>query len=182
MIVNSLLNETLKSNNKEVKFDYEKYWKAVSAICNDIIKKYDAKNNKIGILGMARGALPLLVSVSHEIGIREISIIQLQMSNSDNMHDYGNVRFINKMISNNYDKYILLEDIIYKGKTTDAAIELLKKMNKEVVAVYSLIVDEGFKNIDIKNCDVEINYAYDLNKDDWVYFLWENNLMEGINK
>lgn len=179
MKINSLLNSKLESTNKEVKFDYEKYWTAVEAICRDIKNKFDLENDRIGILGMARGALPLLVSVSHKIGIREISVIQLQMSNSDNPHDYGSVRILNEMISDNYDKFILLEDIIYKGKTTDGTIELLKLQNKKVVGVYSLIIDEGFKDIDIKNNDVEINYAYDLEKDDWVYFLWEENLMEG---
>lgn len=179
MNINSLLNCKLESKNKEVKFDYEKYWFAVETICKDINDKFDIVNNKIGILGMARGALPLLVSVSHKIGIREISIIQLQMSNSDNMHDYGEVRILNEMISDKYDKFILLEDIIYKGKTTDEAIELLKFKNKEVVAVYSLVMDEGFKDISIKNSDVEINYVYDLEKDDWVHFLWEENLMIG---
>lgn len=179
MKVNSLLNCKLESKNKEVKFDYEKYWAAVEAICTDIKDKFDIENNRIGILGMARGALPLLVSVSHKIGIREISVIQMQMSNSDNMHDYGSVRILNEMISDKYDKFILLEDIIYKGKTTDAAIELLKSRNKEVVGVYSLIIDEGFKDINIKNSDVEISYAYDLEKDDWVYFLWEDNLIGG---
>ncbi len=173
MQINSLLNSKLISKNNEVKFDYEKYWNAVNAICDDIKKKYDLKNEKIGLIGMARGALPLLTSISHELGIREISIIQFQMSNSDNMHDYGNVRLINEMISDNYDCFILLEDIIYKGKTTDAAITHLKSKNKKVIGVYSLIVDEGFKDVTIKNDNVEINYAYDLNKDDWVYFNWE---------
>lgn len=176
MQINSLLKSKLISKNNEVKFDYKKYWDAVYAICNDIKKKYDLKNEKIGLIGMARGALPLLTSISHELGIREISIIQFQMSNSDNMHDYGKVRLINEMISDNYDNFILLEDIIYKGNTTDAAITYLKSKNKKVVGVYSLIADEGFKDITIKNNNVEINYAYDLSKDDWVYFYWECNI------
>ena len=125
----SLLNEKIKSKNKIVKFDYDLYIKAVEAICSDIIKNYDIKNEKIGILGMARGGLPLLVSVSHGIGIREVSSIQLQMSNSDNCHDYGEVRIINECINDNIEKFILLEDIIYKGKTTNAAIEILKNRN-----------------------------------------------------
>ena len=128
----SLLNEKIESKNKIVKFDYDLYIKAVKVICNDIIKNYDIKNEKIGILGMARGALPLLVSVSHGIGIREISTIQLQMSNSDKCHDYGEVKIINECINDKIDKYIVLEDIIYKGKTTNATIEILKnKMLKK---------------------------------------------------
>ena len=46
MQINSLLNSKLISKNNEVKFDYEKYWNAVNAICDDIKKKYDLKNEK----------------------------------------------------------------------------------------------------------------------------------------
>lgn len=172
----SLLNEKIKSKNKIVKFDYDLYIKAVEVICSDIIKNYDIKNEKIGILGMARGGLPLLVSVSHGIGIREVSSIQLQMSNSDNCHDYGEVRIINECINDNIEKFILLEDIIYKGKTTNAAIEILKNRKKEILCVYSLVMDEGFKNIEISNNDIDIKYVYEINEDDWVYFLWEENI------
>ena len=181
MKINSLLNEKLISEEKIVKFDYDKYWKAVDAICKDIKTKYDLENQKIGIVGMARGALPLLVSVSHELGIRKVSTIQLQMSNSDNCHDYGEVRILNQAIYDEFDEYILLEDIIYTGKTTNAATNLLKSINKKVVGVYALIIDEGFKKIEIENNDLQINYAYDLSEDDWVYFLWEKNLNEGGN-
>ena len=69
----------------------------------------------------------------------------------------------------------------YKGKTTNAATNLLKSINKKVVGVYALIIDEGFKKIEIENNDLQINYAYDLSEDDWVYFLWEKNLNEGGN-
>lgn len=176
MKINSLLNERLVSKNKEVKFDYEKYWKAVNAICDDIKTKYDFSDNKIGIVGMARGALPLLVSVSHELNIRRVSSIQLQMSNSDNCHDYGKAKILNQAIYDEYEKYILFEDIIYKGQTTNAAVNFLKSKGKDVVEVYSLVIDEGFKNIKIENDNLKISYAYDLTEDDWVYFLWEKNL------
>ena len=172
----SLLNEKIKSKNKVVKFDYNLYIKAVEAICDDIIKNYNIKDNKVGILGMAKGGLPLLVSVSHGIGIREISSIQLQMSNSDKCHDYGEVRVLNQCINKDVDKFILLEDIIYKGKTTNATIDILKKQKKKILCVYSLVMDEEFKNIEIPNNDIDIKYAYEIDKDDWVYFFWEENI------
>lgn len=179
MKLNYLLKEKLKSTNREVKFNYTDYWKAIRAICKDIKSKYNVSEGNIGILGMARGGLPMLVSVSHELGIRNISMIQLQMSNSDKCHDYGEVRIINECIDDNIEQFILLEDIIYKGKTTDAAITLLKNRNKKVLGVYSLILDEGFKNLSLKNKEVEVNYAYELTADDWVYFLWESDIESG---
>lgn len=172
----SLLNQKIEGKNKVVKFNYTLYFNAVEAICQDILENYDIKDSKIGIIGLARGALPLLVSVSHGIGIRRVSTIQLQMSNSDNCHDYGEVRIISECIDDTVDKFILLEDIIYKGKTTNAAIDLLKRKGKEVLCVYSLVIDEEFKNIEISNHDIPIKYAYEINQNDWVYFLWEENI------
>lgn len=98
------------------------------------------------------------------------------MSNSDKCHDYGEVRIINECISKDIDKFIVLEDIIYKGKSTNATIEILKNRQKEVLSVYSLVIDEGFKKIEIDNNDINIKYAYEVAKDDWVYFLWEENI------
>ena len=178
MAINNLLNKQLDSVDGKAKLDYKDYWNAVEIICNDIKSKYDYVNEKIGIIGMARGALPLLVSVSHMLGIREISTIQFQMSNSDNMHDYGEVRIINEMISNNYDKFILLEDIVYKGKTTNAAVDLLKKRNKNVICVYSLVVDEGFKEIGLNNKKIDVNFVYELKSNEWAIFLWEENILK----
>jgi hypothetical protein len=40
------------------------------------------------------------------------------------------------------------------------------------------VIDEGFKNIiekkDIK--DIPVKYVYEINANDWVYFLWEKNI------
>ncbi len=172
-----LLNERLKSKNGVVKFTYDKYWDAINAICEDIKEKIKTGEYKdIALVGMARGALPMLVSVSHEIGVRKVSMIQLQMSNSDNPHDYGKVKLINKFIDKDVKKCILLEDIIYKGQTTGEAIKILKAEGIKVESIYSLIVDEGYGKIDNKPIDVDINYAYSLKADEWVNFLWEKDL------
>ena len=175
-MLKNLSNEKLISKDKKIKFNYEKYWDAIEKICTDIRKEFDLSKKDIGIVAMARGALPMLVSVSHELGIRKVSTIQLQMSNSDELHDYGDVRIISENINDDFEKFIILEDIIYKGKTTDKAIDILKNKNKKVLAVYSLIVDEGFKSIEIKNKETNIKYVYEINADDWVYFLWETDL------
>ncbi len=176
-------NDLLKTNNltsinKEVKFTYSLYMKAIKAISQDILKKNYLNNDNIGIIGIARGALPMLVSVSHFINHREVAVIQIQMSNSDNCYDYGEVRYLNDSISDNVDKYIVLEDIIYKGKSTNAVIDILKSRGKEVACVYALVVDEDFLKIKIPNDDVCINYCYKINRDNWVYFMWEEDLEE----
>ena len=100
------------------------------------------------------------------------------MSNSDNCHDYGKFRYMSDNISKDKTKCILLEDIIYKGTTTNGVIDILKQKNKEILGVYSLIIDEGFKNMDINDKNIDIKYVYEINADDWVYFYWETDIRE----
>ena len=98
-----LLNEeqkTLKSNNKIVKFDYEHYIDACKVMAEEIKKNYNLDENNIELIGMARGGLPMLVTLSHLLGIRKVSMIQTQMSNSDNCHDYGKFRYMSDNIDN----------------------------------------------------------------------------------
>ena len=166
----------LESKNKEVKFDYDKYIMACEKMSEDIKSKFDLSDEKIEIIGLARGGLPMLTTFSHMLGVREVSMIQTKMSNSDNCHDYGKLRYISDNINPDKKKCILLEDIIYKGTTTDGVIEILKERGKEVLGVYSLIIDEGFKEIKIRNNEVDITYAYEITADDWVYFFWETDI------
>lgn len=169
-----LEDRKLLGEERIVKFDYQCYMKACEKICQDIKANYNLE--EIEIIGMARGGLPMTVTLSHLLGIRQISMIQAQMSNSDHCHDYGEFRYMSDNVDSRSKKCILFEDIIYKGKTTNGVIDILKARGKEILAVYSLVIDEGFKNIKIKNDDVEINYVYEINQDDWVYFLWEEDL------
>lgn len=175
----SLLNEEkilLKSENKIIKFNYDHYIEACKIIADDIRKNFDLEHENIELIGMARGGLPMLVTLSHLLGIRQISMIQTQMSNSDNCHDYGKFRYMSDNIDDSKKKCILLEDIIYKGTTTDGVIDILKEREKEILGVYSLIIDRGFNNIDIKNNDIDIKYVYEIVEDDWVYFYWETDI------
>lgn len=170
-------NNRLESKNKIVKFDYEHYIDACKKMAEEIKENYEI-NDDVELIGMARGGLPMLVTLSHMLGIRQISMIQTQMSNSDNCHDYGKFRYMSDNISKDKTKCILLEDIIYKGTTTNGVIDILKEKNKEILGVYSLIIDDGFKGIEIPNNDIEIKYVYEINADDWVYFFWETDIRE----
>lgn len=167
-------HRNLRSTNNKVKFTYKKYIRACEAIAEDIKKNFDL--DKIELVGIARGGLPMLVTLSHMLGIRQISMIQTQMSNSDNCHDYGKFRFLNDCVTNSDKECVLLEDIVFKGTTTNGVIEILKERGKKVAAAYSLIIDKGFKNITISNDDVDIMYCYEINEDDWCYFYWEEDL------
>ncbi len=174
----NVMNLRTKSNNKVIKFDYDYYIEACKKIADDIQKNYDIKNDNIELIGMARGGLPMLVTLSHMLEIRKISMIQTQMSNSDNCHDYGKFRYMSDNISSDKTKCILLEDIIYKGITTNGVIDILKARGKDILCTYSLIIDENFKDIKISNNDIDIKYVYEIAADDWVYFFWETDIRE----
>ena len=171
-------SKDLISTNKIIKFDYEHYMDACKKIAEDIRKNYNLEENDIELIGMARGGLPMLVTLSHLLGIRRVSMIQTQMSNSDNCHDYGKFRYMSDNIDGTKKKCILLEDIIYKGTTTNGVINILKNRDKEVVGVYSLVIDKGFEKLEDSNDDIDVKYAYEIEKDDWVYFYWETDLRE----
>lgn len=165
----------LISKNKIVLFDYDHYIDACYKMAEDIKSKYDLSNEDIELIGMARGGLPMLVTLSHLLGIRKVSMIQTQMSNSDKCHDYGEFRYMSDNIDNSKKKCILLEDIIYKGTTTKGILDILENRGKEVLGVYSLIIDKGFKRIN--KCDhIDIMYTYEIEEDDWVYFYWETDI------
>ena len=168
----------LKSKNKVAKLDYANYIDACKKIAEDIKNNYDLSNGDIELIGMARGGLPMLVTLSHFLDVREISMIQTQMSNSDNCHDYGKFRYMSDNIKDNKKKCILFEDIIYKGTTSNGVINILQERGKEVLGVYSLVIDANFKDIEIENKDVFIKYAYEIEADNWVYFFWETDIRE----
>lgn len=150
----------------------KEFIEAASIIANDIKEKYDIKKENIGILGLARGGLPLLTTLSHLLDKREISIMQIKMSNSDNEFDYGNAQYLTGMFEEGIEKFILIEDIIYKGNSVDLATDYLESLGKEVVGIYSLAADIGLHEINRKNT-IDIRYVYEIELDKWVYFFWE---------
>lgn len=154
--------------NEKLEITWEIFEQQSNIIIQDIKKRFF--NQKVCLLGVARGALPLLTYISHQTGIRDISIIQLKMTNSDQPFDYGNVSILLQAIRDDYQKFIILEDIIYKGKTVERVFRELMKKNKQVLAIYSLIIDEKFQNNII---DAKVNSTLLLKSDKWVKFPWE---------
>lgn len=174
---NSLNEEKYLSNiydDKKIIFTEDNFLKAVSLIADDIKSKYDLDNKKIGLIGIARGALPLLTAVSHYLNMRNVSIIQIQMTNTDNIKDYGETRFINQMLQEDITDFILLEDIVSHGRCSNFAINHLKEQGKNVLEVYSLVMNDIFKemNYDIKTV---VNYVYLITDSQWVHFVWEKD-------
>ena len=155
----------------KIKYGEKDFLEAVNLISNDILEKYGDK--KFGIIGVARGGLPLLVAVSHRIDVRRVDVVQIQMTNSDNKWDYGDAKFVNETLSDDIDQYIIFEDIVSHGRSVNILVNELKKRGKKVLAIYSLILNEDMKKISLDNENMDIIYVDMIKQTQWVNFFWE---------
>ena len=132
-MIKNLTEEQLISVNSTAVIDLNKYRKALKVTSSDIEQYKDVKN--LCLLGIARGGLPFMTGVSHFSGLRNVSSLQVQMNKSDERADYGEAFLLSKDFDASYDNYILFEDIIYKGKSINQAVQLLKQKNKKYPSV-----------------------------------------------
>lgn len=153
------------------KLSWGTFEKFSNLIVNDI-KNKNYNLDEVCLLGIARGGLPLLTYVSHNISVRNISIVQAKMTKSDNLFDYGNAKIILDGIREDFKYYILFEDIIYKGSTIELVQNFLKEKNKKILEIYSLVADEKYIN---PNIDIKIKTASIIKTEDWVKFPWEDS-------
>lgn len=163
--------EKLISKKDKAKISLKKFRKALSIAAEDLNKNY---TDDVCLLGIARGGLPFAVGVSHFSGKRNIISLQIQMNKSDNISDYGEARLYSDVIDNQYNNFIIFEDIIYKGQSINKAAKLLKEKGKNVLAAYALVLDENYESDTVfEYPEIPIKYVYSIKGDDWVYFPWE---------
>lgn len=143
-------------------------------IVQDIISN-KFNEQKICLLGVARGGLPLLTYVSHHTELRDISIFQAKMTKTDEPYDYGDVSILLESLRNDFNDFIIFEDIVFKGKTIEEIQLTLQKKKKNIKAIYSLTIDEKFNNLQITN---KVRSASLLRKDSWIIFPWEKKVAQ----
>lgn len=178
-MIKNLTNEQLISIDNTAVIDFNKYRQALNVASKDLDQYKDIKN--LCLLGVARGGLPFMIGVSHFSGIRNVSSLQVQMNKSDERADYGEAFLLSGEFDMSYDNYIIFEDIIYKGKSINQAVQLLKQKNKNVLAIYSLVIDENYiEDTVFEYDDIPVKYVYEVHKDDWVYFPWEKGYPDTI--
>lgn len=164
--------------NIKIKFGEKDFLNAVHIIAEDIRKNYDISNGKIGLIGVARGALPLLVALSHELEIRHINVVQIEMTNSNNKWDYGETIWHNGYIDDEYDEFIVLEDMVSHGRSVNLLVNELTKRSKKVTAIYTLFINEDMKNLKLDNEYMDIKYVHMSCQKQWIYFFWERGYKE----
>lgn len=177
----SLLDKSILNNGDfscKIKINEKMFLKAALLIANDIKGCYNINGKNIGLLGIARGAMPLLITISHYLDIRRISVIQVQMTNSDKVKDYGPVRFINEMLDPEVEEYIVLEDIVSHGRCSNFVINRLVNQGKIIKAVYSIVMNEAFETMDYDIKNIDVKFVYKINDKQWVNFFWEKGYLD----
>jgi len=160
----------------KIKLGEKEFLKAVNLIADDINKKY--KDKRIGLLGLARGALPLLVAVSHRVDIRNINVVQVTMTNSNKKWDYGNAKIENGYLDDEIDEYIVFEDIVSHARSVNLVVNELQKKGKKVLDIYTLCMNNDMFDIELDDKDIDINYVYLICQKQWVNFFWEKGYEE----
>jgi orotate phosphoribosyltransferase len=139
------------------------------------IQDLNVDKDSVSLLGMASGALPFLTKISHLTGIRDISIVQAELTLSDNPHDRGNVATVTlEAIRKDKTNFILLEDIIHTGKSIKTAIDLLHKENKNISGIVSLVATSDFSEKNLDCPETPIYAIYQIPENGWIEFPWEN--------
>jgi len=157
----------------KIKFGEKQFLESVDLISKDILEKYSDKKDKIGLIGLARGGLPLLVAVSHQTDIRKVNVVQIQMTNSNNRWDYGEAKWVDGYIDKDIDEFIIFEDMVSHGRSVNLLVNKLKEMGKKVLAIYSLFMNNDMKNLSLDDEYMDIIYTNLICQQQWVYFFWE---------
>lgn len=164
--------------NIKIRFGEKEFLESVDLISKDIENKYLNGGKNIGLIGLARGGLPLLVAVSHRTGIRKINVVQIKMTESNEKWDYGKPEWINGFIDENIDEFIIFEDMVSHGRSVNLLVNELTKMNKKVLAIYTLFMNNDMKELSLDNEYMDINYVNLITQKQWVYFFWEKGYIE----
>ena len=164
--------------NIKIRFGEKEFLESVDLISKDIENKYLNEGKNIGLIGLARGGLPLLVAVSHRTGIRKINVVQIKMTESNERWDYGKPEWVNGFIDENIDEFIIFEDIVSHGRSVNLLVNELTKINKKVLAIYTLFMNNDMKELSLDNEYMDINYVNLITQKQWVYFFWEKGYIE----
>ena len=164
--------------NIKIRFGEKEFLESVDLISKDRENKYLNEGKNIGLIGLARGGLPLLVTVSHRTGIRKINVVQIKMTESNERWDYGKPEWVNGFIDENIDEFIIFEDMVSHGRSVNLLVNELTKMNKKVLAIYTLFMNNDMKELSLDNEYMDINYVNLITQKQWVYFFWEKGYIE----
>ena len=76
-------------------------------------------------------------------------------------------------LMNDYDEYIILEDMISHGRSINLLVNELIKKNIKIAGIYSLFMNRDMKKLKLDNEYMNIKYVYLTRQEQWGYFFGE---------
>lgn len=122
------------------------------------------------IVGIARGGLPLLTTISSCLNVREVGVIFVQKTVTDaqfaDKHPSAILYGTGLPYTVACKNVLLVDDIIRSGQSLNKSLEVLNDLGAASIKVAAL-----YKQITVY--DFAPYVAVDVKKDDWIVFPWD---------
>ncbi len=160
------------SEKKIISFTWDDFMNDTKEISKYIDENFKGKN--IGLLGVARGGLPVLTRISHLQKNKNIAVVHVMITDENDVYNESNdANIYSEFYKDGIDDYIILEDIIITGKSTEIVARRLKEMNKNVCAICSLCRAMDFENKYFTENNIPLMTCHKTDRNDWIEFPWE---------
>lgn len=171
-LINKPKSLVIPPDKEVIRLTTEKVEMAILSICKNI----DNLVNFDEFLVIVRGGMVPAIYLSHYLNKRNFVFFQGFKTNSNIPQDFS-PKF-KKICSkiNKGKKYLIVEDIIFKGETIYQAIKYTEKNGGKIVGVCSLVMDEKFKNFIKKNLSIPLFVAFQCQNRKWIRFPWEKKI------
>lgn len=147
-------------------------WEQYDDLVRVAIKRISADHFKPDVIvGIARGGLPLLTTLSSFFSIREVGVIFVQKTVTDEIFADRFPSAILHGVGLPYPiasrNVLLVDSIIRSGQTMKTSLAVLKELGADSAKVVSLCKQRGMYDFD-PFAPLEIE------QDDWIVFPWDD--------
>ena len=117
---------------------------------------YDNYGNKVTIAGMATAGIPWATGVAEKL---DIPLLYLRSTPKE----YGLKNLIEGNLKYVTDKVVIMDDVLYTGKTAQKGIEALSEKGMDVISISTLakLSDKAEKKFNSDNIDVKYLTDYE---------------------
>lgn len=152
---------------------WDEYEKIIDDIVKDIKAKFPNYEN-IQFIAIARGGLTILNSIVYRLNTRNIGVIQVSMSDDNCNYNTNNIPILmGEFYKEGMNDCILIDDLLFSGKSAEFAANHLKDINKNVLGIYTLYICEELQNEYFKNENIYLYAPKTSSKDAWIVFPWD---------
>lgn len=160
----------------EIVVSWDEYDELVKKMCVKI-KEDHPDLTDIGIVGIARGGLTILSSVSYTLDTKNIGVVHFTFNDENGIYDpHNEARVYGEFYNPNIKNYIIVEDVLVTGKTIEVAAERLESNGKNLLDVYSFYLVDDYKNEYLEKKGLKAKPIYENPRSTWIAFPWDKRL------